>query len=335
MTTVYQWSDDGQTDGELTASADLFATLNDGRGEWLVYFEASSSPGSNGVSASFPTANGDARSVLTSDGEGGVQISEFNYSFSMQGNRTLMLGLIDPSAWLDRSRISNDENKQFLNGSFVNNATIDFPDYTLGGVYRVLRSEHRPELTIVVAASDGIADLPDRSYQDLLDFTADGRGVFAGAGVSWLFERSSWRVGTWLRTDDHLVAGSDTETEMNYGVYGVYGWQSGANAFNVRAGLANSDVSINDRFLAFAYQRKARFGLFGIGAAFTAISDGFQVSRRDRGFDSELYYRIPVFEGSGHITPSIQYVEVPDIDASERIPSSSAIVIGVRFHWFF
>ncbi len=335
VTTVYQRSDDQQSEAELTASADLFARLSRSSGEWLLYIEASSSARSDGVSAFYPTVNGDARSVLTSDGDGGVQISELNYTFFMQEGRTLMVGLIDPSAWLDRSRITNDENQQFLNGSFVNNATIAFPDYTLGGVYRMTGKGRRPELTLVLAGSDGISDLPDRSYQDLLDLTSEGRGVFLGAGGSWLFERASFRVGAWVRTDDHLVAGSDTDTETNYGLYGVYGWQAGANAMNVRVGLANSDVSVSDRFLSFAYQRKTRYGLFGLGVAHTAISDEFQVSKRDRGFDSEIYFRIPVFDGNGHITPSIQYVEVPDIDASETVTSSSATVIGARFHWFF
>ncbi len=335
VTTVYQWADDKQSEAELTASADLFARLSRSRGEWLLYVEASSSARSDGVSAFYPTVNGDARSVLTSDGDGGLQISELNYTFFMQEDRTLMLGLIDPSAWLDRSRITNDENQQFLNGSFVNNATIAFPDYTLGGIFRLQGKGRRPELTLVLAGSDGITDLPDRSYQELLDLTSDGRGVFLGAGSGWSFEHSSWRIGAWIRTDDHLVAGSDTDTEANYGIYGVYGWLAGDNAINVRAGLANSNVSVSDRFVSLAYQRKTRYGMLGLGVAHTGISDEFQVTGRDRGLDAEIYFRIPVFDGNGHITPSLQYVEVPDIDASESVTSSTATVIGARLHWFF
>jgi len=335
ITTVYQDSDDNRAEFELTASADLFATLPQDGGEWLLYIEASSSPKSNGVSAFYPTVNGDARSVLTAGGDGGIQISEFNYTFLMHGDQSLMLGLIDPSAWLDRGRIANDENKHFLNGSFVQNATIEFPDYTLGGVFRLLVNNRRPEVTVVVAGSDGIADLPDRSYQDLLDLNADGRGVFLGTGASWLYDHISWRVGTWLRSDDHPVDGSTTEDEMNYGAYSVFGWQSGPNALNIRAGIANPNVSVADRFLAFAYQRRAQFGLIGIGVAHTNVSDGFRVSDRDYALDSEVYFRIPILDNTGHITPSIQYVEVPALDATESVAGSSTLVAGVRFHWSF
>ena len=335
ITVVYQDTDDSRADAELTASADLFATLNHERGQWLLYIEASSSPNSNSVSASYPTANGDAGSVLTAGGDGGVQVSEFNYTFFLVDNRSLMLGLIDPSAWLDRGRIANDENKHFLNGSFVNNATIAFPDYALGGVYRVLGDNRRPEITVVVSGSDGIADTPDRSYQDLLDLNEDGRGIFFGTGASWLYDRASWRIGAWLRNDDQDVEGNTADDEINYGAYGVFGWQSVVSAINVRAGMANSDGSVAERFLAVAYQRKTQFGLFGIGIADTRIDTDFNGPGRGDARDSEIYFRIPVLDDSGHITPSIQYVEAPAVDASDSASGSSAIVAGVRFHWLF
>ena len=156
ITAIYQHADDSRAEAEVTASADLFATLAMGSGEWLMYIEASTSPGSDSVSAFYPTVNGDARSVLTRHGDGGIQISEFNYTFRSANDRSLMVGLIDPSGWLDRGRIANDENQHFLNGSFVNNATIEFPDYALGAVYRTPGRGHRPEVTIVVSGSDGM-----------------------------------------------------------------------------------------------------------------------------------------------------------------------------------
>ncbi|MBT8077043.1 MAG: carbohydrate porin [Gammaproteobacteria bacterium] len=335
ITAVYQDTDDSRADFELTASADLFATLKQQKGEWLLYIEASSSPKSNGVSAFYPTVNGDAGSVLTAGGDGGVQISELNYTFFMGGNRSVMLGLIDPSAWLDRGRIANDENIHFLNGSFVNNSTIAFPDYTLGGVFRFPAENRRPEFTLVITGSDGIADTPDRSYQDLLDLNDDGRGIFLGAGAAWLNERTSWRVGAWLRNDNQGVEGELVDDENNYGVYGVFGWQDGANAINVRAGMANSNVSAADRFLAIAYQRKTNIGLFGIGVADTRIPGTFSGSGNDDALDSEIYFRIPILDNAGHITPSIQYVKSPAVDSADRLSGSSAIVAGVRFHWSF
>ena len=335
ITAVYQDTDDNRADAELSASADLFATLKQERGQWLLYIEASSSPDSNGVSAFYPTVNGDAGSVLTAGGDGGVQVSELNYTFFMEGERSLMLGLIDPSAWLDRGRIANDENKHFLNGSFVNNATIAFPDYSLGGVFRVIGNDRRPEITVVVSGSDGIADTPDRSYQDLLDLNEDGRGVFLGAGASWLNQHTSWRLGAWLRNDDQDVEGGMSDNATNYGVYSVFGWQTGANAINVRAGIANSDGSVADRFLAVAYQRKMGLGVLGVGVAAAGIAGNLGGTGRDDALDSEVYFRIPVLGDTGHITPSVQYVEVPAVDVSDAASGSSGIVAGVRFHWSF
>lgn len=335
LTAVYQVADNSHTEPEFTGSADLFALIPRSNGEWLIYVEASSTASFDGVSAFYPTVNGDARSVLTNDGKGGIQISELNYTFIPDDKRRFTLGLVDPSAWLDRGRIANDENKHFLNGSFVNNATIEFPDYTIGAIFRWLAKDSRPEFTVVITGSDGIADLPDRSYQSLLDVTSDSRGAFIGAGASWILDRASWRLGAWVKTNDHPVAGSVDETEMNYGVYGVYGWQSGSNALNFRAGLANPDVSISDRFIAVAYERKSKYGLLGIGVAKTHITDGYQVSDKSSAVDSEFFFRIPILQNTSHITPSVQYVVNPGFDISGELNSSSAVVAGVRFHLSF
>ena len=333
LTTVYQVADDDRVDSEFTASADFFLTVPGKSGEWLIYVEASTAPDSDGISATYPTANADAGSVLTPDGNDGIQISEVNYSFFMSGGKRLMLGLIDPSAWLDRSRIANDENLHFLNGGFVHNATIEFPDYTLGGVFRWLGSGRRPELSFVVGSSEGLADLPDRSYQDLLDVGAAERGAFLGAGASWLFERASFRLGAWTRTDEHVVGDNPAETESNFGAYGVAGWQNGPNAFNFRVGFANSDVSIATNFAAVSWERKTPYGLFGAGLAHTGISDTFRQQHHDDATDAEVFFRIPVASGQGHITPSVQYVANPGFDTSGSTASSSAFVFGVRFHW--
>lgn len=335
VTAIYQTADDDQVDSEFTASADLFITLPRTNGEWFFYIEASTTPGPNGISAVYPTANADAGSVLNGDGDGGIQISEVNYTFSLEKNRSLMIGLIDPSAWLDRSRIANDENTHFTNGSFVNNATIEFPDYTLGGVFRWLGNESAPEFVLLVASSDGLADLPDRSYQDLLNLTANERAAFLGLGASWLREHSSIRVGGWLRTGDHAVADSPGKTEMNYGVYGVLGWHAGYNAFNFRLGLANEDVSVATRFASIAYERETSLGLLGIGLAGTVISNSFEQVDLSNTTDAEIFFRIPIANGDGYITPAIQYVENPGFGTSGPTASSSAVVAGIRFHWSF
>lgn len=335
LTLVHQDSDDNRVSSETTLSGDLTATWELDRGTWFLYVEGSTSTQSDGISAFYPTANADAGSVLAQDGTGGVQISELNYAFNLSADRTLMLGLVDPSAWLDRGRIANDENQHFINGSFVNNATIEFPDYTVGGVFRSLGNGSRPEITVILAGSEGIADLPDRSYQDLLDVTSDERGVFLGAGASWLRDEWSWRIGTWIRSDDHEVAGNATGSEENFGAYVVMGWRQGAHAINARLGAANSNVAIADRFMAIAYERETSLGLLGLGIARTEIADGFRIPGRDHAYDAELFFRIPILDAAGHVTPSIQVIRNPGFDASNEVTRASAVIFGARVHWGF
>ena len=332
---VYQVADTDQVDPELSASADVFLTIPRSNGEWLIYIEGSTAPDANGVSSLFPTANADAGSVLNSDGDGGVQISEFNYTFRFDNESTLMLGLIDPSAYLDRSRITNDENLHFLNGSFVNNATIEFPDYAIGGVFVTPQSGSRPELTFLVSGSDGIADLPDRSYQDLVRLNSDGRGAFVGAGAKWAWNGMSARIGGWFRTDDTTVIGDPGNEERNYGAYAVWGWQGEKHALNVRIGAANDDVSVANRFAAVAYEYPTAAGLFGAAVARTTIADTFQQRTLENTTTAEMFFRIPLGQAGRHITPSIQYVENPGFDGTGAGVPLSAVVGSLRFHWGF
>jgi hypothetical protein len=246
-----------------------------------------------------------------------------------------MVGLVNPSAWLDRSHTTNDENTHFINGSFKNNATIEFPDYTLGAVMRWLSSAARPEITLVAASAQGIADLPDRSYQDLLDLSSEQQGAFVGTDATWFRERTTLRLGAWLRSNDHPVGGSPDEVEMNYGLYAVLGWHVGDNALNFRLGAANDDVSVATRFTAMAYQRSTRIGLLGLGLARTRIANSFRQADLDDVTSAEAFLRIAFGDSGAQITPSIQYVENPGFDTSGATLSSSTIVASVRFHWSF
>ncbi|MGB5575980.1 MAG: hypothetical protein WBM88_01075 [Woeseiaceae bacterium] len=335
VTSVFQYANDSRVDSELTASADLFVTLPRSDGEWFLYIEASTSPDDDGVSAIYPTSNGDAGSVLDRDGNSHLQVSEFHYTFHMSDDRRLMLGLVNPSAWLDRSRITNDENTHFLNGNFKNNATIQFPDYTPGAVMRWLGSRSRPEVSLVVAGSKGISDLPDRSYQELLDISGDNRGAFVGADAKWLRGQTTFRVGAWFRSEDHPVAGSPNESEKNYGLYGVLGWHGAGNALNFRLGMANKDVSVATHFAALAYERSTPIGLLGLGVSKTRISNSFRQADLEDVAAAEAFLRIPIGDSNGQITPSVQYVENPGFDASGATSGSSAVVAGVRLNWSF
>ena len=207
----------GQTDTEhpeLSASFDFVASDRWGKGRWTLYLEASSTPPAMGVTARYPQANADAGSALDADDDARLQISELHYQLPLGRGWLVTGGLIDSSAFLDRSLISNDETRQFLGATLVNNPTINFPDYTLGfALGRPLTefSEATPSAwgaALVLSASDGLADNPARSYGELLR-SSHGEGLFAAAELRYRWRQSIIRTGLWTNTRevDAVAAG--------------------------------------------------------------------------------------------------------------------------------
>ena len=153
-------------------------------GAWRLYIEGNSTPRANGVSSLLPEANTDAGSALDRDRRGRLQISELNYAHRFGKALTVTAGLLDVSGFFDQSRIASDENTQFLGVSFVQNPTIEFPDYALGLVI-----EQSWETNTVwragLTSSNGLADNPNLSYAQLVNVGEDSKGVFAVTSLTW------------------------------------------------------------------------------------------------------------------------------------------------------
>lgn len=166
---------------DLSLSADWVLEGDWGPGRWLAYAEYSSTPRTDGVSAAYPQANADAGSALDADGQGRVQLSELHYSWAVQPDLSLSGGLMDTAAFIDRSRITNDETRHFLGAAFVNNPTIAFPDYTLGVALDAPLSDGSPwGGAVLVAKAKGLADDPSHAYSQLLA-QEHGHGWFSAA----------------------------------------------------------------------------------------------------------------------------------------------------------
>jgi hypothetical protein len=97
-----------------------------------LYVEGNTTPFHDGVSRRIPEANTDAGTALNRSGEGRIQVSELRLIWPIFQGSHVHLGLLDATGFLDVSQIANDENLFFLGGPFVNNPTIEFPDYALG-----------------------------------------------------------------------------------------------------------------------------------------------------------------------------------------------------------
>lgn len=325
-TAVYQDAD--RSRGEVNASADFTLGLTHGRGRWFAYLEASTRPGPDGVTSLYPSANADAGSVVDGDG-GGAQISELHYRLGLPGEAGLALGLVDVTAWLDATSISNDETAHFVNASLVNNASIAFPDYTLGAVYT------RPGLVAVLAGTAGLADFDDRRYERLFDLGESGRGLFAAIEAQWSGAAMTAGLGAWLRSDDHPVGANPMDAESNYGVYTTWQWAGGPHAVDARAGVANGRVSAAGHFAALAYTRRTGLGLIGVGIAHTGLASDFDGPQRDDQWDGELFLKVSLADGALAITPAVQRIGNPGFDASARTVPARATVFGVRFNWAF
>jgi hypothetical protein len=334
ITAVHQRQTNGARQ-DTNASADLFVFLPVRSGEWTLYLEGATTTSSDSLFVLFPESNADAGTAADDQGGSRIQISELSYRWAIDERHELTLGEIDPSAHLDRSRIANDENAHFLGTSFVNNPTIEFPDYSLGLMYRINRTPTTPEITAILSSSDGLADNPGRSYQELINVADAGKGVFAGLGARWAIRDTRVGLGGWYRSDDHPKLNDSDSSMHNYGVYGIYGWQAGNHGVNFRVGAARAAVSAAEVFVGAAYEGVTRFGAVGLGAGKIYKSAQLTDPNTDDTLHVEAFFRVPLFSTGSHMTAALQYLENPGFDSSNTAVDAHVLLAALRFHiWF-
>lgn len=332
LTGIYQAASDDRVDPEASLSGDLF--IRQSFGSWAIngHLEGSTTPRVNGVNALIPGANADSGSSVNSRDKGRVQLSELYLEYGIEGF-SAVAGLIDASGFLDSSHVANDEAGQFINGSLVNNPSIEFPDYTLGGVMSFEGAGLRPSVTLLVGGSSGLGDNPSRSYTELAQLGTSGKGVFAAAEFGWnvdeLGEDGAIRLGVWTNTADHTRLDATATDESNQGIYGVVDGTVSGFAWNLRAGAADADVSPVAWFAGAAVEHALMTDLTGgLGVTHTAASDDLGVGFSDS-TQGELYLRYNVSENV-HVTPSVQYVTNPGFDDTDTVVDDSVWVFGIR-----
>lgn len=328
----------GQTDTErpeLSASFDFVASDRWGPGRWTLYLEASSTPPAMGVTARYPQANADAGSALNDEDDARLQISELHYQLPLGRGWLVTGGLMDSSAFLDRSLISNDETRQFLGATLVNNPTINFPDYTLGfALGRPLTefSQATPSAwgaALVLSSSDGLADNPARSYGELLR-SSRGEGLFAAAEFRYRWHRSILRTGVWTNTREVDAVAPGQPSGNGLGSYVSASQQLGDEcAVDLRAGLADQRVARAPRFLSAAVAAGPQAGRYGLGWSrnWPAPAVG---AERAASTQIELYYRWQPNHYAVQITPSLQHIDNPDF-----VQARSARILSLRLQLDF
>ena len=335
LTLVHLETLDSRVGDDQTLSADLFLSRTDEYGGLMIYVEGNSSLSADNASTVFIEYNADAGSARDADRKGRLQISEFNYRFADAFDGSLTLGLIDASAYLDRSRITNDENIQFLGASFVNNPTIEFPDYTLGVVWEKEATSELPELNIVLASASGLADNPNLSYSQLIQLTDDNDGVFAAVGAGWVQKSFLFRLGAWINTQPHDQLSDPTSSgHDNYGLYTVMGHSWEGHAINLRAGIARESVSEGAGFLSLSYRLLWNEYAIGLGVARTFLSEDSSLPGKGDNTQVELYARRSINDRL-HFTASVQKLRNSSFIYQSESVLAGALIAGLRFHAAF
>lgn len=330
ITATGQTTNDDNIADEVQASADLAGELSLGTGSLNFHVEGSTTPKTKGISALVGEANGDVGSTLDDEDNGRLQVSELFYSIPL-GGPTLSIGLLDPTASLDTDAVANDENTQFLAGPLINNATIGFPDYTLG-----FTIDEEPENAgigyhLFVGSSHGLADNVDRDYSDLFHLNDDDKGVFVATEGVWKTPDITTRCGIWVNSGDFVKLENESDTSHNWGVYGGLNAPVGAGTWGLRAGWADPSVSAANWTISAAVEYPVYTATTaGFGLAHTAASSDLGPGYDDN-LLAELYMRFEL-DTHLHITPVFQYVHNPGFDSTEEVIDQNQWIAGLRLH---
>lgn len=323
VTAVTQASDDSDADPDLTGSFDSVGHHRQGPGFWMAQVEGSSGRNSGRVSGQFPLANGDAATAVDEDGDGRVQLSQLNYTAETQ-ELAYAFGYLDPTCYLDQSNIMGDESLLFLADPFVNNLSVAYPDYTLGGGIHFHR-ESGVEATFFLSGSNGLGDNDSASYSNLVDVTDSGKGVFAAAEL--LYGKSvAYQLGLWINTRDFEQLDDPQDDGSAYGVYGSAEGDSDELGWNIRVGASNPDVSEVSSFAAAAVSVPWRGRTFGLGVSYLRASGDLD-SRSSNSMFIEALLHMDIGDNL-RVTPLLQWTR------NDSFTSRDAFIVGLRGTYF-
>ena len=334
----------GSYDFEL--SADLQKLLGFESGSLLLHLEGGwpDTEGIDGVSVG--SAFGVSADAI---GNRTMDIKQLFYEGLIFDDKlTLMIGKIDFTGVFDCSAYADCECTQFLNGAFVDNPTIPFPEYSLGAVLTYA-------LTDSWYVMGGIADAEADGRETGFNTTFDGDDYFLyifETGVTPQLDsekgplQGAYRVGFWAdprpkahsdttntyRNDvgfylsfDQMLAkeNSDPEDSQGLGTFFRYGYADGKR----------NDLT-NFWSLGFQYQGLLEGrddDVLGVGFAQGFFSDKASLTYTDDYENAlELYYSAALTPWL-NISPSIQYIINPGGDET----AGDAVVLGVRLQMRF
>ena len=142
------------------------------------------------------------------------------------------------------------------------------------------------------------------------------------------------RAGAWINTADHVPLGGVAGSEHNYGVYIVADGHLATGMWNLRAGLANDNVSQASHFLSAALERPVNNATLGLGIAYTGLSRKDTTPQHDDMLLAEGYLR---FAPHHHvtITPALQWISNNGFDSSGTTFDADQTLLSLRLNYTF
>ena len=335
---------------DMEISADLQKLLGFESGTLFLHLEGGwpDTEGIDGVSVgSAFGVNADAI------GNDAILVKQLYYEgLILNDNLTLMIGKIDFTGVFDASAYADCECTQFLNGAFVDNPTIPFPQYSLGLVLTYAMTD---TWYVMAGMADAQADSRETGFRTTFRdedyfFYALETGVTSQLNSANGPMSGTYRTGMWVDAQDkerfsnNEVYRDDTGfyvscDQMVYKENGDPVDTQGLGLFG-RFGYANSDLNEIGNFWSFGFQYQGLldgrdadvlgFGFAqGIFSDYAGANDGLGYSD-DYENAVELYYSAKVTPWL-NISPSVQYVANPGGDKAK----SDAVVLGVRAQMVF
>jgi porin len=282
-------------------------------------------------------------------GNRGMDIVECFYEGPFfSDNLTLAIGKLDFTGIFDTSAYADDETSQFLNGAFVDDPTIPFPEQGLG---MVLSWDITDSWYIIGGIGDAQADGRETGFRTTFHkedyfFYALETGVTSELNSANGPMPGTYRVGLWYDPQPKAHSDSSKNYRDDIGLYLSCDQilikenddpqdSQGLGAF-FRYGYADSKRNDITDFWSVGFQYQGLFegrddDILGVGFAQGFFSDHASTTHTDD-YESalEIYYNAQVTPWLV-VSPGIQYIANPG--GAEGV--SDAAVFGVRVQMSF
>jgi len=255
----------------------------------------------------------------------------------------LMIGKIDFTGYFDAIEYANDEVTQFLNGAFVDNPAIPFPEYSLG---IMATYDFTDDLYLMGGVADAQADCRETGFRTAFH----GEDYFfyiLEAGLKARYDSANgpltgtYRVGLWndpqpkansdsvksYRDDtgfylsfDQLIYKENSEVEDTQGLGTFF-----------RYGYADSKKNDLANFWSVGFQYQGLFEGRDDDVFAAAFGQGFFSDSASSTYPAdyeaaiECYYSAQIAPWF-YVSPNIQYIKNPGGSASV----GDAVVLGIR-----